>query len=128
MSTLKGMIFMEKIEKNVSTTLRVSQDVIAAIAKRAALEVEGVCCIVSRKNDIKKIFVKSENDCSGIDIKLGIDVAEITVSIGIVNGVRSVTAAEQVQAAVKSQVQDLTGVVVSKVNVIVADVCFDNKD
>lgn len=119
---------MEKIDKNVSTTLRVSQDVIAAIAKRAALEVEGVCCIVARKNDIKKLFVKNDNDCSGIDIKLGIDVAEITVSIGIMNGVRSVTAAEQVQTAVKSQVQDLTGVVVSKVNVIVADVCFDNQD
>lgn len=121
---------MEKIQKNVSTTLRVSQDVIAAIAKRAALDVEGVCCIVSGKKEInlKKLFVKNENDCSGITIKLGIDVAEITISIGIKNGVRSVNVAEQVQAAVKSQVQDITGVVVSKVNVIVADVCFDNLD
>lgn len=115
---------MEKTEKTMNTTLRVSQDVIASIAKRAALDVDGVEGIDCKKKDLKSVFVKNENDSRGITIKLGVDVVEISMSVVLKHGAKAVATAESVQNAVKAQVQEMTGVVVSRVNVIVSGVSF----
>lgn len=118
---------MDNTNKIVQTTLRVSQEVIATIAKRAALEVNGVESIDCKKKDLRSVLIKSENDCKGIKIKLGVDVVEISLAVILKQGAKAVATAELIQAAVKSQVQEMTGVIVSRVSVIVSGISFSEE-
>ena len=98
------------IEKAKKGTLRVSQNVIITITKNAALEVEGVSRIAVRSLDIMKLF------SSKLDNSL--------INIVVLSGYNVMSVCEQIQEKVKSAVQSMTGVTVSKVNVSVVDVDF----
>lgn len=111
------------IEKAKKGTLRVSQNVIITITKNAALEVEGVSRIAVRSLDIMKLF-SSKLDNSLINIEMLDGVAKISLSIVVLSGYNVMSVCEQIQEKVKSAVQSMTGVTVSKVNVSVVDVDF----
>ena len=111
------------IEKAKKGTLRVSQNVIITITKNAALEVEGVSRIAVRSLDIMKLF-SSKHDKSLINIEMLDGVAKISLSIVVLSGYNVMSVCEQIQEKVKSAVQSMTGVTVSKVNVSVVDVDF----
>lgn len=91
---------MNTNEKECKGALRVSQDVISEIAAAAACEVDGVLC---NKKDVTVKYVR--------------DVAEISLTLTLKDGVRAVACAETVQNAVKSGVQNMTGITVSRVNI-----------
>ena len=57
-----------------------------------------------------------------VDVELTEEVAEITVSILVQYGYRIPAVSEALQKNVKAAVQNMTGITVSKVNVIVAGV------
>ena len=111
------------IEKAKKGTLRVSQNVIITITKNAALEVEGVSRIAVRSLDIMKLF-SSKLDNSLINIEMLDGVAKISLSIVVLSGYNVMSVCEQIQEKVKSAVQSMTGVTVSKVNISVVDVDF----
>ncbi len=111
------------IEKAKKGMLRVSQNVIITITKNAALEVEGVSRIAVRSLDIMKLF-SSKLDNSLINIEMLDGVAKISLSIVVLSGYNVMSVCEQIQEKVKSAVQSMTGVTVSKVNVSVVDVDF----
>lgn len=111
------------IEKAKKGTLRVSQNVIITITKNAALEVEGVSRIAVRSLDIMKLF-SSKLDNSLINIEMLDGVAKISLSIVVLSGYNVMSVCEQIQEKVKSAVQSMTGVTVSKVNVSVVGVDF----
>ena len=111
------------IEKAKKGTLRVSQNVIITITKNAALEVKGVSRVAVRSLDIMRLY-SSKLDNSLINIEMLDGVAKISLSIVVLSGYNVMSVCEQIQEKVKSAVQSMTGVTVSKVNVSVVDVDF----
>lgn len=110
----------------VSGSLQISVDVIAKIARLAALEVEGVAQVraetLSAKNLLGKTLPKP------VTVELVDGIAEITVSIAARYGCKIPAVSEKVQQSVKTAVQNMTGITVSKVNLVVVGVVMDEDD
>ncbi|MFA5658123.1 MAG: Asp23/Gls24 family envelope stress response protein [Oscillospiraceae bacterium] len=115
---------MEQIEKSQAGTLKVSEAVIATITRLATNEVSGVEGIETPSSKLKNVFLKhSENDA--VKIRLTGDVVEISIGVTVKMGCNVVSIAEEIQENVKSSVQSMTGVTVSRVNVCIAGLVFD---
>lgn len=114
---------MSQVEKNISKTLHVSQDVIARIISNAVKEVEGVEGIAPIPKNPAQIWFKEENFG---DIRIGLVDDVLSVSVGIIlkNGTKAMNTAENVQNKVKSAVQGMLGLTVAKVNVKICDAVF----
>ncbi|MEG1778627.1 MAG: Asp23/Gls24 family envelope stress response protein [Oscillospiraceae bacterium] len=110
--------------KQPKGSLRISQDVIATISSHAASEIDGVITLDSNSPSLRS-FVATRSIAKPISINLTEDVAVIDIMINLKNGTKIPTAAEQVQLAIKNAVQSMTGITVSKVNVSVAGIVFD---
>ena len=114
---------MNNKEKKVTGTLKVSGDAIVRIAESAAAEIKGVAlsatdklALLSPKSGIGDSFI------SPITIKLHSDYVSIDISIVVSAGSKASEVAKAVQNNVKSAVQSMTGIAVSKVNVTVAGI------
>ena len=99
--------------------VKISEYVIRSIAQVTALEVEGVESLAEQKN----LFIRPSNP---VTISVSGDMVEITLKLVLKSGYRLPKVAEQVQMTVKENVQNMTGVVVSKVHVVAAGLAFDN--
>lgn len=115
---------MAEVKKSIPGSLKISEDVIAAIVRNAVNDTDGVYSILPSRKTIKDFFVKRE-DFGAMSISLNDDVVEISLKIVITGGSKAITVAENVQTNVKSAVQSMTGIAVSRVNVIVADIVFE---
>lgn len=119
---------MDVSAKSKRGTLKVSENVIISITKNATMEVDGVSEIANRPFNVLKLF-SSKIDNSQIDVTMMDGVAKISMSIIVLKGYNVVSVCEEIQERVKSAVQSMTGVTVSKVNISVIDVNFsDNQD
>lgn len=110
-------------EKKVTGTLKVSEDAIIRIAESAAAEIKGVA--LSATNKLAVLSPKSgigENFINPIMIKLSSDYVSIDISIIVSSSAKASEVAKAVQNNVKSAVQSMTGIAVSKVNVTVAGI------
>ena len=103
--------------------LKISREVIATIARYAAMEIEGVASLPSFATNLKGILKKQSPKAVSID--LSDDVAVIDIHINVKSGVNIPALAEKLQLSVKEAVQNMTGIAVSRVNVIVAGIVFD---
>ncbi|MEG0615566.1 MAG: Asp23/Gls24 family envelope stress response protein, partial [Oscillospiraceae bacterium] len=72
----------------------------------------------------KQLFFKSSKNDS-IKIKPVGDVVEVSISVIAKQGHKVTTLAEAIQERVKTDVQSMTGVTVSRVNVSVAGISFE---
>lgn len=106
----------------VGGSLQISVEVIAKITRLAAQETEGVRAVSSGNSPVRGIFAKMNLQEKPVDVELTEEVAEITVSILVQYGYRIPAVSEALQKNVKAAVQNMTGITVSKVNVIVAGV------
>lgn len=104
-------------------TLKVSEDVIATVARLAAFEVEGVAELTKAKVTFRQLFLRPGKNGS-IQIKLAGDAVQISLGVLVHPGHPVVEMAENVQERVKSDVQTMTGVTVSRVNVEIAGIVF----
>lgn len=106
--------------KKASTAghVRISENVICSIAAVAAKEVPGVEDLAPAKNNLFRSVHPVTVSVSG-------DTVELTVRIILQSGARLQPVAEQVQQDVKENVQNTTGIIISKVHVIAADIVFD---
>ena len=106
----------------VGGSLQISVEVIAKITRLAAQETEGVRTVSCGNSPVRGIFAKVNLQQKPVDVELMEEVAEITVSILVQYGYRIPVVSEALQKNVKAAVQNMTGITVSKVNVIVTGV------
>lgn len=117
----------KETEKVINSSLKVSDEVIAEIISNAAMEVDGVAAVAkAKKNPIKTVM----KDKRKLDIRteLAGDVLEIYVGIIIKSDAKAVATAEAVQNKIKSSVQNMLNLTVTKVNVNITDCEEENKD
>lgn len=110
---------MDDVKRNTSSNLKISEDVIITVARLAALDVKGVACLAGEVNKMSKLRNNGPIVVSMIE-----DVAAINIKIKVKNGVKVTAVAQEVQTAVKDNVQSMTGIAVARVNVIVSGVVF----
>lgn len=111
---------MEVTKEPAKSRLKISDDVIITVARLAALDVKGVAGLageVKRSNKLRKT--------GPVKITMMGDVAAIDMKIIVKSSDKAVTVAEDVQNAVKENVQNMTGVTVARVNVTVSGVVFE---
>lgn len=108
-------------QKNTASSLKISEDVIASVAKVAASEVHGVASMAEAPVNIKTV-ISPKGASRSIRINMKKDVAEIAVYVCVEQSARIPDVCEEIQKRVKQAVQNMTGLVVSKVNVHVVDV------
>lgn len=119
---------MEVKDQNlVGGSLQISTDVIAKIARLAALEVDGVrevkACPYSMKSLLGRLAAPKP-----VEVTLQDEVAEITVNVTIAYGARIPALSEKVQQNVKASVQNMTSITVSRVNVVITGVGVEMPD
>lgn len=117
------------MENNTSTSmgeLVISEEVISAIATNAAKDVEGVAGFSNRPVDVMNTIKKgSLKVMSPVRVLADGDDLNISIYVNMRPGIKIRKAAEDVQVAVKDSVQNMTGRLVSKVNVIIAGIEFE---
>jgi len=116
---------MSQNENNISRSLRVSEDVIADIIFNAAMEVDGVAAVAKGKRS-PTYFVTKKKPSKDIKVALAGDVLDISVGVVLKSSAKAVTTAENVQNKIKSSVQNMLGLTVTKVNVTICDSAADN--
>lgn len=98
-------------------SLQISTEVVEKIAKMAAQEVDGVARVACGASGVKGIFHKMPIQ-KPIHIELVDDVAEVTIQLALKYGCKAPAVCEKVQQNIKSAIQNMTHVTVSKVHVI----------
>lgn len=111
---------MEVNKEAVKSTVKISDDVIIAVARLAALDVKGVAGLGGEINNMSKLKKNGP-----ITIGMIGDVASIDMRINVKNGEKACSVAQEVQNAVKENVQNMTGLTVARVNVTVSGVVFE---
>ena len=101
-------------------SLQISTEFIAKIARCAALEVEGVAEVScgTQNKKLKDLLEASIQPPVAVEMRDG--TAELTLHLIMASGARIPAVAEKVQENVKSAVQNMTSVTVSRVNLVIA--------
>lgn len=107
-------------------TIKISEDVVASIAALAASETEGVSGLYSSfTNDIAS-FLGKKNLAKGVRVVLGDDdTVEVEICYLAKYGFSICDVAKNVQEAVRTSVEAMTGLRTSAVNIYVGGVTFD---
>ena len=122
----QGGLIMEIISKSSMGELIISDEVLSSIAVNAAKDVDGVSSFCNKPVDVVNTIKQgSLKVMSPVRIKQENDSFTISIYINIAPGKKFQTVATQVQSAVKESVQNMTGKLVTKVNVIVAGIDFE---
>lgn len=102
-------------------SLQISTEVLGKIARCAALEVDGVA-EVSCGNQNKKVkeLLERTNVQAPVTVEMREGTAAITLHIVVAFGTKVMAVAEKVQENVKSAVQNMTNVTVSRVDLVIA--------
>ena len=102
-------------------SLQISTEVLGKIARCAALEVDGVA-EVSCGNQNKKVkeLLERTNVQAPVTVEMREGTAAITLHIVVAFGTKVPAVAEKVQENVKSAVQNMTNVTVSRVDLVIA--------
>lgn len=116
------------VEKNTETTIgniHIADGVVASIAGIAATEVKGVSKLTgnSSKDLIGKLGKK--NLANGVKIEIVEGVVSAFLSIEIEYGNNIKTVSEEVQTKVKQAIENMTGLEVCEVNVVISGIKLD---
>ena len=109
-----------------ATKLSINTEVLRKMAEIATLEVEGVASIAKKNYDLKDA-VKAKSPMQGIKIESVNGALELGIYITVKKDAKVKDVADKVQANVKDKVQTMTNTAVTRVNVIVADIAFDDE-
>ena len=102
-------------------SLQISTEVLGKIARCAALEVAGVAEVSCGSQNRKvKDFLERANVQSPVTVEMWDGTAEITLHLVVAFGARIPSVAEKVQENVKTAVQNMTNVTVSRVDLVIA--------
>ena len=108
-------------------SLQISTDVIAKIARCAAMEIDGVADVSCGRQQSKKAkeLLEMVNLQSPVTVEMREGTADITLNLIVCFGTCFPVIAEKVQKNVKNAVQNMTHVTVSRVNLVVAGLVAD---
>ncbi len=119
------------IKKNASGNIVISPEVVEKIAKTAATDVTGVFDVVPRTQNFKSM-IKSRKVSKAVNCTIRDGQYIIDIYLKVNEGVKLTELATKVQKNIKEAVQNMTGTVVTKINVHVCEVQFksaeENKD
>lgn len=110
-----------------NTQLSVSTDVLEKMAELAAQEVEGVKSIAKKAIDIKGA-IKSKSVVKGVKVESVNGAISINIYICVDSSAKIRDVADAVQQNVKDKIQTMTGSAVTRVNVYVEDVDFEEAE
>ena len=114
--------------ESLNGSVKISNDVIAAIAGVSAEETKGVAYMyTSISGAIAEKFVNRKNLSKGVKVEIFPEGIELDLYIVIDFGARVREVAEAVQSSVKSNVESMTGMEVKAVNVHIESVSFEKK-
>lgn len=110
-------------------SLTISEDVISAIATNAAKDVDGVSSFSNRPVDVVNTIKQGSLKVMS-PVRILQDGEDITVSIyvNLKPNKQISDVAENVQNSVKEAIQNMTGRLVTKVNVVIAGIDFEESD
>ena len=107
----------------------ISEEAVSSIVTNAAKDVNGVTGFSNKPDDVVSTIKKgSLKVMSPVRVFQDGDDLDISVYINIASGIKIQPVAEEVQGVVKEAVQNMTGKLVSKVNVIIASVEDDEPE
>lgn len=119
----------EEMTFETTSNVNISDDAIASIAALAATEIEGVSGMSGNLTNelIARLGVK--NLSKGVKINLGDDdTAVIDLSLIVKYGCRIPEVCRNVRDKVTAQVENMTGLTVTELNIHVAGIDAENKD
>lgn len=121
---------MEKNDKKDDNIggLVISEEVIASIALNAAKDVEGVAGFAARPPDVHSLLKMGESPLRSVRVWSGDNDIKLQIYIYIKENKKIPTLAAEVQRNVKNAVQNMTGRVVTKVNVSIAGIDFNEQE
>lgn len=123
----EGNYGSEKVE--IATNLSISEDVIGIIAGLAASEVEGIAGMsLGFVDGLNQILGNNKKYSKGVKIELDGRKVTIDLFVNVKYGVRIPDIAWSAQNAVKTSVENMTGLDVVSVNINVQGITFDKKD
>ena len=114
---------MNKSSDPKADRIRISENVIVKITEAAVNGVDGVVGPAVPQKGLRSFFCR--NSGQPVSIKMNDGSAEITVRIVVSDSCKVRSAAEKIQKQVKEDVQNMTGIAVTKVSVFVGDIVFD---
>lgn len=117
---------MDKTVRKADGSLKVSNEVIIKIAELAASEITGVASENQRLVVNESPVTFANKLISPISVKIVDDSCQLEISIVTIHGNKAAEVAERVQESVKSAIQNMTGIAVSKVNVKVTGIQYKN--
>jgi uncharacterized alkaline shock family protein YloU len=114
---------MEKDMANVrEDKIRISDEVVAAIAGIAASGVEGVASMSGGLSDGIAGMLGKKNFSKGIKVEVGEKEVTVDLSIIVRYGVKIHLVAAEIQNRVRSSIEEMTGMMVPEVNVNITGV------
>ena len=117
---------MEITSSNEKGSVIISEDVIASIATNAAKDIDGVSSFSNRPVDVvSTIKSGSLKVMSPVRIVQNGDDITVNIYLNLEPNKKIKEVSQEVQSGVKEAVQNMTGRLVSKVNVIVAGIDFE---
>lgn len=107
-------------------SLTISEDVLSSIATNAAKDVDGVSSFSNRPVDVVSTIKQgSLKVMSPVRILQDGDDISVSIYLNLVPNTKIQTVAQNVQNNVKEAIQNMTGKLVSKVNVVIAGIDFE---
>ncbi len=107
-------------------SIHISQDVVASIAKFAALEIDGVAEVSTGNIGVRGLITKA-NYTKPVKIELNDEVVNAEINILVKNGYRIPELSSAIQNNVKNAIQSMTGLTVARVDVVVAGIAAGGK-
>lgn len=102
-------------------SLQISTEVIGKIARCAALEIDGVAEVSCGKQNKKvKDLLEKASIQPPVTVEMREGTAAVTLNLIVRQGIRVPSVAEKVQENVKTAVQNMTNVTVSRVDLVIA--------
>ncbi|WP_346668743.1 Asp23/Gls24 family envelope stress response protein [uncultured Subdoligranulum sp.] len=107
------------VQNTIGGSLQISTDVLAKIARLAALEVGGVAEVTTGNSQNVRRLLSRTGLQKPVSVVLEDGVAAVTVHLTANYGQKIMPLCEKVQENVKQTIQNMTGITVSRVNVLV---------
>ena len=111
------------MDEKINGTIKISEEVIAAIATTSALEIEGVLKVSQKMSaSVKNISSQLKHIVKGVNIINSEEGVDITLQISVKHGYNIPDVAKKVQKNVADALSGMTGLSITRVNVVVTSV------
>ncbi|MCR4925705.1 MAG: Asp23/Gls24 family envelope stress response protein [Clostridiales bacterium] len=109
---------------NNTGDLVISEDVIATIAINSIKDIEGISGFAQKPVGFDSFFNNSEQANKSVRMVIKDNDVKIHIFVNLLAGYKIPTVAEKIQTSVKDAIQNMTGKIVSKVDVTVVNIDF----